>query len=196
MLRASIFQKNILEKSEKSDLAESFNNCLVDINEQQIKIYKNNELILQSNLKKTESDFNTSSYSGFFLDGESFRIIRPNKIPLDNLKTEFNCISAFSIASINPDGYAIHFILTEKDDIRKSESQDKGTQEQIQKLLEACVLSLQNKLHQNFIDYSKRILNLISEGENLKSYKFGNEILEIMRNNKDIYTASEIIKIS
>ena len=34
MLRASIFQKNILSKSDKSEFAENFQNCLVEIDEE------------------------------------------------------------------------------------------------------------------------------------------------------------------
>lgn len=196
MLRASIFQKNIIQNSEKSEKALSFNNCLVDISDTNLNILSDNKIILSSKLKKIESDFNTTSYLGYFSDGSEFRIIRPNDAPLENLREEFNCISAFSIASINPDGYAIHFILTEKDDIRNNESIAKGSEEQIQRLLDGCLLALNNEMHQSFIDLSKRILELIDNGNTLLSYNFGPETLEIIKNNLEYYTLVERQKIN
>jgi hypothetical protein len=195
MLRASIFQKNILSKSDKSELAESFQNCLVEIDEGNIIVYKNEKVILKSQLLKYEDELHTISYKGKFNDNEPFRIIRPKDFALENVKNEHNCISAFSIASVNPDGFAIHFILTKKDDIRNTKSTDKGNDEQIQRLIEGCILALQNELYQNFVDYSKRILNLINEGSVLLKYQNGDGILQVMRNNDELYTIEEKAKI-
>ncbi|MCB6232030.1 hypothetical protein LIS90_12310 [Flavobacterium psychrophilum] len=195
MLRASIFQKNILSKSDKSEFAESFQNCLVEIDDENIIVYENEKIILKSQLSKFEDEFHTTSYKGKFNDNEPFRIIRPKDFALENVKNEHNCISAFSIASINPDGFAIHFILTKKDDIRNTKSTDKGNEEQIQRLIDGCILALQNELYQNFVDYSKRILNLINEGSDLLKYQNGDGILQVMRNNDELYTIGEKAKI-
>ena len=195
MLRASIFQKNILSKSDKSEFAERFQNCLVEIDDENIIVYENEKIILKSQLSKFEDEFHTTSYKGKFNDNEPFRIIRPKDFALENVKNEHNCISAFSIASINPDGFAIHFILTKKDDIRNTKSTDKGNEEQIQRLIDGCILALQNELYQNFVDYSKRILNLINEGSDLLKYQNGDGILQVMRNNDELYTIGEKAKI-
>lgn len=195
MLRASIFQKNILSKSDKSEFAESFQNCLVEIDDENIIVYENEKIILKSQLSKFEDEFHTTSYKGKFNDNEPFRIIRPKDFALENVKNEHNCISAFSIASINPDGFAIHFILTKKDDIRNTKSTDKGNEEQIQRLIDGCILALQNELYQNFVDYSKRILNIINEGSDLLKYQNGDGILQVMRNNDELYTIGEKAKI-
>jgi hypothetical protein len=195
MLRASIFQKNILSKSDKSEFAESFQNCLVEIDDENIIVYENEKIILKSQLSKFEDEFHTTSYKGKFNDNEPFRIIRPKDFALENVKNEHNCISAFSIASINPDGFAIHFILTKKDDIRNTKSTDKGNEEQIQRLIDGCILALQNELYQNFVDYSKRILILINEGSDLLKYQNGDGILQVMRNNDELYTIGEKAKI-
>ena len=195
MLRASIFQKNILSKSDKSEFAERFQNCLVEIDDESITVYENDKIILKSQLSKFEDEFHTTSYKGKFNDNEPFRIIRPKDFALENVKNEHNCISAFSIASINPDGFAIHFILTKKDDIRNTKSTDKGNEEQIQRLIDGCILALQNELYQNFVDYSKRILNLINEGSDLLKYQNGDGILQVMRNNDELYTIGEKAKI-
>ena len=195
MLRASIFQKNILSKSDKSEFAESFQNCLVEIDENNITIYDDEKIILKSQLSKFEDEFHTTSYKGKFNDNEQFRIIRPKDFALENVKAEHKCISAFSIASINPDGFAIHFILTEKNDIRNNNSIEKGNEEQIQRLIEGCILALQNELYQNFVDYSKRLLNLIKTGSELLNYQYGDGILQVMKNNDELYTFSEKVKI-
>ena len=171
MLRASIFQKNILSKSDKSEFAERFQNCLVEIDDESITVYENEKIILKSQLSKFEDEFHTTRYKGKFNDNEPFRIIRPKDFALENVKAEHKCISAFSIASINPDGFAIHFILTDKNDIRNTNSIEKGNEEQIQRLIEGCILALQNELYQNFVDYSKRLLNLIKTGSELLNYQ-------------------------
>ncbi len=195
MLRASIFQKNILSKSDKSEFAERFQNCLVEIDDESITVYENDKIILKSQLSKFEDEFHTTSYKGKFNDNEPFRIIRPKDFALENVKAEHKCISAFSIASINPDGFAIHFILTEKNDIRNNNSIEKGNEEQIQRLIEGCILALQNELYQNFVDYSKRLLNLIKTGSELLNYQYGDGILQVMKNNDELYTFNEKVKI-
>ncbi len=195
MLRASIFQKNILSKSDKSEFAERFQNCLVEIDDESITVYENDKIILKSQLSKFEDEFHTTSYKGKFNDNEPFRIIRPKDFALENVKAEHKCISAFSIASINPDGFAIHFILTEKNDIRNNNSIEKGNEEQIQRLIKGCILALQNELYQNFVDYSKRLLNLIKTGSELLNYQYGDGILQVMKNNDELYTFSEKVKI-
>lgn len=195
MLRASIFQKNILSKSDKSEFAERFQNCLVEIDDESITVYENDKIILKSQLSKFEDEFHTTSYKGKFNDNEPFRIIRPKDFALENVKAEHKCISAFSIASINPDGFTIHFILTEKNDIRNNNSIEKGNEEQIQRLIEGCILALQNELYQNFVDYSKRLLNLIKTGSELLNYQYGDGILQVMKNNDELYTFSEKVKI-
>ena len=195
MLRASIFQKNILSKSDKSEFAERFQNCLVEIDDESIIVYENEKIILKSQLSKFEDEFHTTSYKGKFNDNEPFRIIRPKDFALENVKAEHKCISAFSIASINPDGFAIHFILTDKNDIRNTNSIEKGNEEQIQRLIEGCILALQNELYQNFVDYSKRLLNLIKTGSELLNYQYGDGILQVMKNNEELYTFSEKVKI-
>ncbi len=195
MLRASIFQKNILSKSDKSEFAERFQNCLVEIDDESITVYENEKIILKSQLSKFEDEFHTTSYKGKFNDDEPFRIIRPKDFALENVKAEHKCISAFSIASINPDGFAIHFILTDKNDIRNTNSIEKGNEEQIQRLIEGCILALQNELYQNFVDYSKRLLNLIKTGSELLNYQYGDGILQVMKNNEELYTFSEKVKI-
>ena len=191
MLRASIFQKNILSKSDKSDFAESLQNCIVEIDEENITIYRDEIIILESQLSKFEDEFHTTSYKGKFSDNEQFRIIRPKEIGLANVKLQHNCISAFSIGSLNPDGYAIHFILTEKNDIRSTNTAERGTEEQIQRLIDGSVLALQNELFENFVDYSKRLLKLVESGYELKKYQHGDEILKVMRNNSELYTFGE-----
>lgn len=196
MLRASIFQKNILKNNDYSEFVLNIENSLVDINNNSLKIYNEEKLILNSSLLQKEVDFHTTTFHGQFQDGTLFRVIRPNDIPLENIKSEYNCVSAFSMASIEPDGYAIHFILTDKNDIRNNSVVEKGNEEQIQRLLEGCILALQNKLYSNFVDYSKRILGIINNVNELHTYEYGTQILLLMTENIDLYSHNEKIKIT
>ena len=196
MLRANIFQKNILKSNKHTTLIESIENLLVDINNNSLKVYDNQEqLILNSTLIKIEEDFHTTTFHGQFQDGTLFRIIRPNEISLENIKKEFNCISAFSIASIEQDGYAIHFILTDRNEIKNNSVVEKGKEEQIERLIEGCILALENKLYTNFVDYSKRILALIININEFQKYEYGNQILLLMTENIELYSENEKVKI-
>lgn len=195
-LRASIFQKNILKNNDYSQFVLNIENSLVEINNCSIKIYNEEILILNSSLLQKEVDFNTTTFHGQFQDGTLFRVIRPNDIPLANIKSKYNCVSSFTMASIEPDGYAIHFILTDINDIRNHSVVEKGKEEQIQRLLEGCILALQNKLFSNFIDYSKRILAIVNNVNELHKYEYGTQILLLMNENIELFSDNEKVKIA
>ena len=198
MYKAQIFQKNIATKSSESDFIERFNNCLVEIDEEKLIIQNDKQVnLIETKLQLKERDFHTVTYHGNFKDGWStFRVIRPIDIALENIKQEFNCQSAFSIASISPTGYAIHFLLLSKDEIRDLNIVEKGKNEQIEKLLEGCIISLENQLYENFIDYTKRILGLVNHCRELLQFKFGSQIIQIMREVQNVYSEEEKRKLS
>lgn len=195
MLRASIFQKNILNSNKFSDFVQSFESNLVHIDSSSLKVYNDEQLLFQSSLTQKDADFHTTTFHGQFEDGTRFRIIRPNEVPLINIKNQYNCVSAFSMASIEQDGYAIHFILTEKNDIRNNSVVEKGKDEQIGRLLEGCILALQSEMYDRVIDFSKRILNIIDNANMLHNYQYGSQILTIMEENLNLFSESERIKI-
>lgn len=68
--------------------------------------------MLNSDLKFLEEDFSTISYLGKYKNRIEFRVIRPTDLSLANLKNRFDCEAAFSIASVDPSSYAVHFILS------------------------------------------------------------------------------------
>ena len=112
MYQSSIFQTNIPSNSPESEKAISFDNCQVKISNDILLIIDNNEVLLNSSLTLFEEDFSTISFKGRYSNGIEFRIIRPTSNSLKSLKSRYDCETAFSIASLDPSGYAVHFILT------------------------------------------------------------------------------------
>ncbi|MCB0749573.1 MAG: hypothetical protein KDC52_17465 [Ignavibacteriae bacterium] len=196
MFKSSIFQKNIAVSSPESEIALSFENCQIDISDRHLKISKNGNSLLNTELTFQEKDFSTITYLGKFGTGVSFRVIRPTDLSLANLKSRFQCESAFSIASVSPSGYAIHFILTsEGQNPNIGNVVEKGKKEQIQRLIDGSTMALQANLHSNFIDFTKRILGLISTTNELSEYNQADEIIAVMKGNRHIYTERENQKI-
>ena len=192
MYTASIFQKNITSSSIESKKAIGFDNCLVEISSQRLKITNNGTVLLNSELKSLEEDTFTISLLGNYTNGVQFRIIRPTNNSLQNLKKRFDCETAFSIASIDPSGYAVHFILTnsnQKTNVGKVIA--KGKNDQIQRLIEGSIMALQADLESNFVDYTKRLLQIIPDTMELSKYNNSKKILDVMKNNRQMYTESE-----
>lgn len=192
MYKASIFQKNIARNSAESDKAMGFENCEVDISNKHLRITKNGTELLNSELKLIEEDFSTISYLGKYSNGIEFRVIRPTDLSLANLKNRFDCETAFSVASVDPSGYAVHFILSKTDQNPNiGKVVEKGKKEQVQRLIDGSIMALQANLQSNFIDYSKRILSLVSDTNELSEYDNADQIIEVMKGNRHIYTETE-----
>ena len=192
MYKASIFQKNIARHSTESEKAIGFDNCNVDISTQHLRITNGGTELLNSDLKFLEEDFSTISYLGKYKNGIEFRVIRPTDLSLANLKNRFDCETAFSIASVDPSGYAVHFILSNSNQSPNiGNVVDKGKKEQIQRLIDGSIMALQVNLQSNFIDFSKRILSLISDTRELMEYNNADQIVEVMKANRHIYSETE-----
>lgn len=143
-----------------------------------------------------EEDFSTVSYLGEFYNGLKFRVIRPTHSSFINIKEQFNCETAFSVASLNPDGYAVHFLLLDanQDDL-EIPLIEKGKDEQIQKLIDGSFMALRHGLQDNFIDFSKRLLSLVKNTNELLRYSNSKQVVDIIKDNRDFYDESERIKI-
>lgn len=192
MYKASIFQKNITRNSTESEKAIGFENCEVDISNKHLRINKNGIELLNSELKLIEEDFSTISYLGKYSNGIEFRVIRPTDSSLANLKNRFDCETAFSIASIDPSGYAVHFILTRSNQNPNiGNVVEKGKKEQVQRLIDGSIMALQANLQSNFIDFSKRLLSLVLDTNELSEYNNADQIIEAMKGNRHIYTELE-----
>ena len=196
MLKARIFQTNVIKESNDIEKVKDIENQLIDLSPSKIKIVFDNGKVSIYNLQFSEEDFSTSTYIGEFENGTKFRLIRPNELSLSNLKSRFNCVSGFSIASINPDGYAIHFLLIEIDNCDDVSLISKGNKEQMQRLVDGSLMAMQVGMHQNFLDYSKRLLKLIEESYEIEQLKNGFDILQIMKRNINLYSEEEKRKLT
>ena len=192
MYKTSIFQKNIARHSTESEKAIGFDNCNVDISTKHLRITNGGTELLNSDLKFLEEDFSTISYLGKYKNRIEFRVIRPTDLSLANLKNRFDCEAAFSIASVDPSSYAVHFILSNSNQSPNiGNVVDKGKKEQVQRWIDGSIRALQVNLQSNFIDFSKRILSLISDTRELMEYNNADQIVEVMKANRHIFSETE-----
>ncbi|MDO8998445.1 MAG: hypothetical protein Q7W45_01680 [Bacteroidota bacterium] len=195
MFKAKIFQTNVLRLSNEVHIVKEIEGQLVEINPKELKVsFQNGENSIYD-LEFLEKDFNTETYIGKFENDIKFRLIRPNDFALENLKKEYECVSAFSIASINPDGYAIHFLMLNINNDIGIDVVEKGDNEQLKRLISGSIMAIQVGLHQNFIDYTKRILNMIFDINYLLEFENGGNLIQIMRQNINLYSSDEKRKI-
>lgn len=110
-LTAKFWKKTILTGNDLSKKALGFDEAQVEISDTKIQIKANDEIIFQSVLKPLPPDPWTISFRGVLEDGTEFRIIKPSDSSLSKLQKSMNCKGAFSIASMDPQGFAIHFLL-------------------------------------------------------------------------------------
>ena len=112
-MKAIIFQRKILSKAEQVsyDLVNSFDDAEVELNNQTIKIKTKKGDTYQYKITYSEHDTFTETYLGQFDDGNKFRLIKPIGVALEMTKLKSSAIDAFSLGSISPTGWAIHFHL-------------------------------------------------------------------------------------
>lgn len=195
--RANLFQKNVASQFESDSLerVNSFHHSLVSIGERIFKVKTLDGNEFSFSIKFSEKDNFTKTYIGKFENGIGFRLIQPIGLSLDMAKSKNNALGGFTISSINPNGWALHFLLTEKNDIRETNALVTGKNEQIEKLIFGSLMAIQAQLHKNFLDYSKRILSLINHTDEIINLENGQEILRIMRQNINMYDSEEKNKI-
>ena len=141
LYRANLFQKNIASQIEADSLeiAISFQHSLVNISAELFTIETLNGEHYSLPINFSEKDFSTTTYKGKFQNGRDFRLIQPTDLSLDMAKSNHNALGAFTLGSVNPSGWAVHFFLTDKDDIRQTNVSEKGSTEQIQKLIQVGI---------------------------------------------------------
>lgn len=112
-MKATIFQRNILNNNEQVyyDLVNSFNEAEIELNNHTIKIITKKGQTYQYNLTYSERDTFTETYLGQFDDGNKFRLTKPIDLALEMTKLKSSAVDAFSLGSISPSGWAIHFYL-------------------------------------------------------------------------------------
>lgn len=193
MLRANIFQIYIADISYNKmvDYFENLNHSLVKITDNELLFEKDN-MIAKFELNYYEEDSFTKTYLTNLDDGSPFRVIRPIGISKEMSLIKNNSKDGFSVGSINPDGYSVAFILTEKNDIRNMNIILKGVDEHLQKLATGAMMALQNNLHNDFYNISRRLIaGVNSNKKNIHHLEYGSQIAEIMKNNKQLYDELE-----
>lgn len=115
-MKAKIFQRNIISKSEQIsyDLVNTFHDAEIELNSQIIKIETIKGKTYQYNLTFSEKDTFTETYLGQFDNGNKFRLTKPIGVALEMTKLKSSAVDAFSLGSISPTGWAIHFHLFNK----------------------------------------------------------------------------------
>lgn len=114
MLFARIYSKRILKNLPGIEVITSFNGKIVNLTKSQIEVL-NVDLApyFISSLTFSEEDpfSETTSYLGNLSDQTQFRLLKPGDLNLFQLRKEHHCEEAFTIASIDPQGFAFHFVL-------------------------------------------------------------------------------------
>ncbi len=112
-MKATIFQRNLMTNTEQVsyDLVNSFDEAEIELNNQTIKIKTKKGETYQYKLIFSERDTFTETYLGQFNDGNKFRVTKPIGVALEMTKLKSSAIDAFSLGSISPTGWAIHFYL-------------------------------------------------------------------------------------
>ena len=192
-LKAFIFQKHIINKSETSDFIESFNGCYVEINDKKFSVFNGEIKLFETVLNFRETDLSTTTYIGNYNENV-LRFIRPNYDVLINITKKYDCESAFSISSDQLENFAIHFILTESEN-NNFQTIEKNRDDLMQKLIDGCFFAIENKLFKDFHQLSKRLLSLIKDYNSLDKYRNGPELLKIIIQNFNLYSKDEQDKL-
>ena len=194
MKRAAIFQTNNIPRitSEEVELILSFNNSLVDLTESKIRFDNEKGITHEFPLKYSEKDNFTITYIGKYKNGNPFRLVMPLGLSMELLKTNYRAEGGFTIGSLDHDGYAIAFILTDPSDFRQIEVITKGNDEQIEKLIWASTMAFNAGLEEQFILFTKRILKLIkNQPDTIMGFEDGETVIGIMKANQEFYSFEE-----
>lgn len=194
MYKANLFQKNIAKQIELDsiEIASSFDHALVDITNDIFTVETLDGKKYKYPIKFTEKDFATTTHVGQFHNGKKFRLIQPTGIALEMAKSNHNSKGGFSLGSEDPSGWALSFFLTDKDDIRNTNFNEKGSKEQIERLVQGAMMSIRFGQPEKFLEFSKRLLPMIENNPTqLYDIKDGAEFIDIMKNNLDVYAAKE-----
>lgn len=197
--RANLFQKNVASQIEADSLeiAMKFHHALVEIGSNSINIETKDGHRHNYPITYLEKDFATSTHIGKFENGKEFRLIQPTDFALEMANSTHNSIGAFSLGSRNPNGWAVHFFLTEKNDVRQTNVSEKGSSEQIQKLIQGSMMGVQFGMPEKFVEFSKRLLLMIENNPSqLYDFEDSDDFIHIMKNNLQVYNSHEQIIIN
>jgi len=192
--RANLFQKNVASQieSDSLEIAISFQHSLVSIGEKNFKVKTQNGKEFNFPIRFSEKDTFTITNIGKFENGNDFRLIQPIGLSLDMAKSKNNALGGFTLGSLNPNGWAVHFFLTHKDDIRQTNVLAKGSDEQIQKLIQGSMMGIKFGVPNKFNEFSKRLLPMIANNPSqLYDFDESEEFIQIMKSNLEVYDLNE-----
>lgn len=193
MLRANLTQIFIVDNSyrTKVDYFKDFNHSLVTLTDEELIFEKDNTRV-KFELEFHEKDYFTKTLLSQFEDGTPFRVIQPIGITKEISFLENNYKDGFTVGSINPDGYSVTFMLTEKNDIRNIKILVKGVEEHLQKLITGAIMALQHNLHNDFYNISRRLIASINaNNKNIHDFDQGTQIAQILKANSKNYDEIE-----
>ena len=193
--RANLFQKNIASNIETDSLeiAISCHHSLVSISDKLFSVKTLNGQLFSIPIQFSEKDISTTTHVGSFKNGGAFRLIQPTELSLFTAKSTHNALGAFSLGSVNPNGWAVHFFLTAKDDLRQTTVLEKGVPDQIQKLIHGSMMSIKFGIPGKFFEFSKLLLQMIeSNPSQLNDFQESEEFIQMMNDNLQSYTSREI----
>jgi len=193
MLRANLTEVFIVDKSYQHivDFFKKLNHSLVSLSDKEL-IFTTNNFSHKFKLTYREEDIFTKTFLSQFVDDTPFRVIKPIGFTKEISLKKNNSKDGFSVGSINPDGYSVTFILTEKNDIRDVTIKIKGVEEQLQKLITGAMMALQNNLNTDFYTISRRLIANISANKiHIKQFEYGSLIAQILKDNLHLYDEIE-----
>lgn len=179
-LFAKIFQQNIVRSSEYSEFIRGLNGSSVEKYPSAIDFLNTNgDLIFTSEIDFLEDDPFTQTYIGHFIDGTKFRFIQPKEESLSNLKSQYECEGAFTIASIDPQGFAIHFLMVKQIGTPK-QIESLGAKAQIYKLVEASILAFTWGIPDKLNEVLTKLIQLDPNLEITQTHPKFNQFSEIL----------------
>ncbi len=193
MLRAHVTQIFVIDNNYQNRVSffKSLNHSLASLTDTEL-FFEHNSQKLKFSLSFYEEDMYTRTYLSQFDDGTPFRVVKPTGVTkkLSLLKSNFK--GGFSVGSVNPDGYSVTFMLTEKNDIRNIQIQEKGVEEQLQKLATGAIMALQHNLHNDFYNISRRLIaGMHSNNKDIHRLEHGTTIAQILKDNSSLYDENE-----
>ena len=194
MNKASIFQKNISPNGQKDavESALNINNALVEFTVDKMLVKYENGNLESFHIEFFEEDFITISHLGKFANGIPFRLIQPIGTALQNVKAKYSSLGAFSIGSLSPDGYGIHFVLLEPEVQRHQNPENQSNVEQVQDLVNSAIMAKEFGLDSKFIEFSKRLLAIIQADPTvLAKQSNSQELVQLIKKNLRDFNSGE-----
>jgi len=192
--RANLFKKNILTQTdtESINFVESIHHALINISDNELHIELSNGDIEIFPIEFSDKDTFTSTHIGQFKNGTKFRLIQPIGVSLEMAMLNQNSKGGFSIGSIDTNGWAIHFFLTDSNDLRDSYRKESEKSKDLENLMKELLSAFENGLQEKFLEVGKKIIPLIQpDPMQIYFYSDGEEIAYKLKANVSMFTSEE-----